>query len=191
MDIASFLIYCTIATFTPGPTNIVILSIVNQSGAKKAMNYSYGATAGFGLLLAVSAALNTVLVTILPKVLLTMQVVGSMYMLYLAYLMFRKHTSNPTEVQAATFISGFLMQFLNPKVVLFTLTVIPAFILPYYHAVPAVTLSILAITGIGFLAFTTWVLFGTIFRVFLQKHNKVVNIAMAVLLVYAAIMVWK
>lgn len=191
MDIASFLIYCTIATFTPGPTNIVILSIVNQSGAKKAMNYSYGATAGFGLLLAVSAALNTVLVTILPKILLTMQVVGSMYMLYLAYLMFRKHTSNPTEVQAATFISDFLMQFLNPKVVLFTMTVIPAFILPYYHAVPAVTISILAITGIGFMAFTTWVLFGTIFRVFLQKHNHVVNIAMAGLLVYAAIMVWK
>lgn len=34
MNILSFLIYCVVATFTPGPTNIVILSSVQHSGAK-------------------------------------------------------------------------------------------------------------------------------------------------------------
>lgn len=41
MNTTSFVIYCIIATFTPGPTNIVILSTVHQHGAKKAMNYTY------------------------------------------------------------------------------------------------------------------------------------------------------
>ncbi|MNE84447.1 cysteine/O-acetylserine exporter [compost metagenome] len=55
MNITSFLIYCMITTFTPGPTNIAILSTVNHLGTKKAMNYSYGATIGMGLLLIISA----------------------------------------------------------------------------------------------------------------------------------------
>ncbi|MBP1312147.1 threonine/homoserine/homoserine lactone efflux protein [Paenibacillus sp. 1182] len=43
MNITSVLIYCFIATFTPGPTNIVILSTVHHFGAKKAMKYTFGA----------------------------------------------------------------------------------------------------------------------------------------------------
>lgn len=44
MNITSFFIYCIIVTVTPGPTNIVILSTVNNFGTKKAMEYTYGAT---------------------------------------------------------------------------------------------------------------------------------------------------
>lgn len=58
MNITSFLIYCIIVTFTPGPTNIVILSAAQNFGTKKTMEYVYGATIGFGLLLATSALLN-------------------------------------------------------------------------------------------------------------------------------------
>ncbi|MFF2912696.1 LysE family translocator [Paenibacillus sp. NPDC057934] len=190
MDATSFLIYCVIATFTPGPTNIVILSTVNHFGAKQALKYSYGATVGFGLLLVISAVLNNLLITLLPKVLVIMQLIGSLYMLYLAYLICRKSSSDKTENQAATFLSGFMMQFLNPKLVLFTLTVIPTFVLPYYSGAPAIMLIVIVITLIGFLAFITWVLFGTIFKEFLQKHNKIVSVMMAILLVYAGVMIW-
>lgn len=190
MNITSFLIYCFIVTFTPGPTNIVILSTVHNLGTKKAMEYTYGATIAFGLLLVISAMMNTMLITVIPKILIVMQVIGSFYMLYLAYQIYKMDTSEPTVNQTATFMSGFLMQFLNPKVVLFTMTVIPSFILPYYSAIPAVTISVIIITVIGFSAFTTWVLFGTIFKRFLQIHKKTVNVIMALFLVYAAIMIW-
>ncbi|MFP3123836.1 LysE family transporter [Ectobacillus funiculus] len=190
MNITSFVVYCFIITFTPGPTNIVILSTVHNLGTKKAIEYTYGATIAFGLLLVISAMLNTILVTIIPKILIVMQIIGSFYMLYLAYQVYKMDTSKPTVNQTGTFMSGFLMQFLNPKVVLFTMTVIPSFIMPYYTAMPAVAISVIAITLIGFLAFITWVLFGTIFKEFLQKHKKTVNIMMALFLVYAAIMIW-
>ncbi|MDD9267161.1 LysE family translocator [Paenibacillus sp. GCM10023248] len=191
MDITSFLIYCFIATFTPGPTNIVILSTVQNTGARKAIKYSYGATAGFGLLLVISAMLNSILMTILPKIIIVIQIIGSVYMLYLAYQIYKLDATNSTVRQTATFMSGFLMQFLNPKVILFTFTVVPTFILPYYSSSPAVTIRIFAIIGIGFLAFMTWVLFGACFKAFLQKHNKIVNVVMALSLAYAAVMVWK
>lgn len=99
-------------------------------------------------------------------------------------------TSKPIANQSGTFKSGFLMQFLNPKVVLFTITVIPSFIMPYYTAMPAVTISVFAITLIGFLAFITWVLFGKIFKRLLQNHSKIVNVMLALFLAYAAIEIW-
>jgi cysteine/O-acetylserine efflux protein len=190
MNITSFLIYCFIVTFTPGPTNIVILSTVHNIGTKKAMEYTYGATIAFGLLLVISAMLNTILIEIIPKILIVMQIIGSLYIFYLAYKIYKADTSNPDVNESGTFLSGFLMQFLNPKVVLFTMTVIPSFIMPYYTEVPAVTMSVIAITLIGFLAFITWVLFGTIFKEFLQKHSKIVNVLMALFLAYSGVMIW-
>ncbi|MEW9700027.1 LysE family translocator [Paenibacillus sp. SI8] len=190
MNITSFLLYCFIVTVTPGPTNLDILSAVNNHGTKRAMQYTYGATIAFGSLLAISAILNSMLITVIPKVLIVMQIIGSIYMLYLAYQIYKMDTSKPTVKRTGTFISGFLMQFLNPKVVTFTMTVIPTFILPYYTALPTVIISVVAISAIGFLAFMIWVLFGAIFKRFLQRHRKVVNVIMALFLVYAAIMIW-
>ncbi|KAA0566493.1 LysE family translocator [Bacillus sp. CH30_1T] len=190
MNFTSFLIYCFIITFTPGPTNIVILSTVHNLGTKKAMQFTYGATIAFGLLLIISAILNTVLLTILPKILIVMKILGSCYMFYLAYRIYKMDTSKPAVHQSGTFMSGFLMQFLNPKVVLFTMTVIPSFILPFYISKPAVTAGVIVITVIGFMAFTTWVLFGTIFKKILLRYNKSANVIMALLLAYSAFMLW-
>jgi cysteine/O-acetylserine efflux protein len=190
MNITSFLIYCFIVTFTPGPTNIVILSTVHNFGTKRAMEYTYGATIAFGLVLGISAMLNTLLITFIPKIIIFMQIIGTIYMFYLAYQIYKSDSSNSKVTDTGTFMSGFLMQFLNPKVVLFCMTVIPSFILPYTSATSALTIGVIVITIIGFLAFTTWVLFGSIFKKFLQKHSKIVNIMMALFLAYSAVMIW-
>ncbi|RLQ94539.1 LysE family translocator [Falsibacillus albus] len=190
MNFTSFIIYCMIVTFTPGPTNIVILSTAHNLGTKKAMHFTYGATIAFGILLAVSTMLNTLLIAVLPKILIVMQVVGSLYMFYLAYQIVKKNASKTAVNETATFRTGFLMQFLNPKMLLFAMTVIPSFILPHYIQIPALTISVFAITLIGFSAFITWVLFGTIFKKVLQKHSKIVNVVMALFLAYSAVMIW-
>ena len=189
MNITSFLMYCVIVTFTPGPTNIVILSTVHNFGTRKAMEYTYGATIGFGTLLVISAMLNTVLVVVMPKVLIVTQLIGSLYILYLAYQIYKMDTATSTINQTVTYRSGFFMQFVNPKVVLFTMTVIPSFVMPYSTASLVLAKYVVIITLIGFLAFVTWVLFGTMFKAFLQKYQKTVNIIMALFLVYSAIMV--
>ena len=134
MNLTSFLIYCVLVTVTPGPTNVVILSTVHNLGAKKAMEYTYGATIAFGILLSVSAMLNVALMSVLPTILPVMQVLGGLYIAYLALQIFRIKPSKQADAQSGTssFMSGFLMQFINPKVVLFTMTVIPSFVLPYY-----------------------------------------------------------
>ncbi|MFP7471497.1 LysE family transporter [Niallia taxi] len=191
MNITSFIIYCFIVTFTPGPTNIVILSTVHNFGTRKAMEYTYGATVAFGLLLVVSAFLNSVLYTIIPKLLMVMQIIGSLYMIYLAVQIYKSDSAKGNLINnTGTFLSGFIMQFVNPKVILFTMTIIPSYIMPYFQSASALMTSIAGITFIGFLAFITWVLFGAIFKAFLQKHKKAVNLLMALFLVNAAGMMW-
>lgn len=190
MDITSFIIYCFITTFTPGPTNIVILSTVHNYGTKKAAEYTFGATIAFGLLLGISAMLNSILITIMPNILIGMQIIGTIYMLYLSYQIYKMDSTKPRDNKTGTFTTGFLMQFLNPKVVIFSLTVIPSFILPYYTDTTIITIGVIVITIIGFLAFISWILFGAILKNFLQKHSKIVNIIMALSLVYATMMIW-
>ncbi|MED4554924.1 LysE family translocator [Lysinibacillus capsici] len=190
MNITSFLMYCFIITVTPGPTNIVILSTTQNYGMKRGLHFSYGSTIAFFILLVLSAFLNTLFSTWIPNVLFIMQVVGTAYMIYLAYQIYNMDTTDASENKAGNFSSGFLMQFLNPKVVLFTMTVIPSFVLPYYNSTVALSLSVVAITIIGFIAFLLWVLFGAIFKQFLQNHKKIVNVFMTICLVYAAIMIW-
>ncbi len=189
MNILSFLIYCVVVTITPGPTNIVILSSVQHVGAKKSMGYVYGATIAFGLLLLVSTLLNSVLVEVIPNILIIMQVIGSLYMLYLAYKILKMGSIEDKTNTNANFRSGLLMQLVNPKVLIFTLTVIPSYVMPFYTSSLVLFMFVIMITLIGFFAFATWVVFGTIFRTFLQNHQKVLNMLMALFLVYSAIMI--
>lgn len=188
-NITSLLVYCVIVTFTPGPTNIVILSGVYNFGTKKTMEYVYGATIAFGILLAVSVVLSNLLMMVIPKILLVMQTVGSIYMLYLAYQIYSISEAKSNAEQTITFRGGFLMQFVNPKVIVFTMTVIPSFVMPQETSMAGLSIAVAAVTSIGFLAFLSWVLFGTIFKEFLQKYQKAVNLVMGIFLVYSAIMI--
>lgn len=134
---------------------------------------------------------NVALVTVLPTIMPAMKVIGGLYIAYLAVQIFRIKSSKQVANHSltSTFMAGFLMQFINPKVVLFTLTVIPSFVLPYYTSSLMLAMYVLCITLIGFLAFITWILFGSIFKDFLQKHQKATNIVMALFLLYSAVMV--
>jgi len=193
MNLISFLSYCIIVTFTPGPTNVVIASTVQNSGVKSALKFALGSTLGFGTLLSISAIFNKVLIDILPEMLPVMQLIGSLYILYLAYQILKMDISskkNRTQsLNHSYFLSGLMMQFVNPKVITFTMTVIPSYVLPYYGSGKMLMLFVAVITFIGFLAFTAWIVMGILSRAFLQKQQKAVNIIMALFLLYSAFIV--
>jgi len=186
MDIFSFFVYCVIVTATPGPTNIAILSISTNSGIKKTSRYIMGAATALLILLVLSVFFNSILSEEVPKIMLVMQYAGSFYMLYLTYQVFRMNVSSGMSKQAATFLSGFTMQFVNPKIWLLTMTVIPSYVLPYYKKTSVLLGFALIITVIALLAFIAWTLFGRVLIRFLQKYQKGVNIVLALLLLYSA-----
>ncbi|MGD1819118.1 MAG: LysE family translocator [Pleomorphochaeta sp.] len=191
MDISAFLAYCIIVTFTPGPTNVIILSLVQDLGTHRTLRFVFGATTAFGSLLTMSALLNSTLDSVLPKYLQVMRVLGSLYISYLAFKIFFANAHNISSREkaiSATFLNGFLLQFINPKVILFTMTVIPSFVLPFYNTRKMLSIFVLIIMIIGLMAFNTWVIFGSIFKKFLTKYQNILNKVMALFLVYSAIL---
>ena len=134
MNLASFIIYCFIITFAPGPTHIVTLSTVHNHGVKTALKFCYGASMAFSIILILSVILNSALASFLPKVIEIMQIIGTAYILYLAYKIYNMNSSSSSIKEFGSFKSGFLMQFINPKVILFCVTVFPSFIMPHYSS---------------------------------------------------------
>lgn len=187
MSISAFILYNIIVTFTPGPTNIMILATVREQGIRKALEYSIGAILALFIMLTMSAGLNDVLNVFLPQIVQIVGVVGALYMLYLAWKVYHLKSDGNSESAKRPFINGFLMQFVNPKVVLFTLTVIANFIIPYYHEFHEIMIFVIVITCIGMAAFLSWIVFGAVFQLFLQRYQKICNLVMSLFLVYCAI----
>ncbi len=187
MNIVFFLLYCSLMIITPGPTNIMILTTVHNYGVKKAFEFSVCALFAFFVLLSISVIFNSILMNYLPNIIVVLQIIGAIYMLYLAYQIFKINNTSKKENQFSSFKTGFFMQFVNPKPVLFTLTVFPSFILPYYTSFWHLTLFVLLITIIACVAFLSWILFGKVLKSFWDRYNKLVNNIMAIFLIICAI----
>ncbi|OEL01034.1 LysE family translocator [Staphylococcus casei] len=190
MNILSFLLYTFLVTVTPGPTNIDILNTIKHRGTAAGIKYTYGAVIAIFLLLIISTMLNMMLSQFIPSILLVMKIIGTGYMLYLVYTIFKSQQDSQFHKNTGTFRAGFNLQFLNPKVITFSLTVMPTFILNSYHSIYIIYTFVIIITGIGFFSLSIWVLCGTLLQRFLQNHDLLVKCTMAIFLIYAAIIIW-
>lgn len=188
MNLAAFFIYVITTTFTPGPNNLMAMSNGLHTGFKRTANFLGGVFAGFFLVMLVCGFVNFALMSLLPSLRLWLNLLGAGYMLYLA---FHVMTSKPHEEELNeglnTFKTGLSMQFINPKVILYGITVFSNFIIPNYQSPVAVTVFSLSLAAVGLIASTSWAFFGVVFRTFFMKYARIINIAMGLLLIYSAI----
>ncbi|PHR69295.1 MAG: lysine transporter LysE [Arcobacter sp.] len=189
MNLVFFVLYCFMMTASPGPTNIMILSTVHNYGVKRALTFSLGSGFGFFTLLVLCVVFNVILLSYLPKIIFVLQGMGALYMVYLAYSIFKISDDKKNNYNTSTFKTGFLMQFINPKSLIFTLSVFPSFIFPYYNSFLSLSFFIFMITFIACMSFFSWILFGKILKSFLDKHNRLVNNIMALFLLVCAVII--
>ncbi|MEC5303673.1 LysE family translocator [Bacillus thuringiensis] len=189
MPIFSFLLFVFISSFTPGPNNFLAMTYANQYGLKRSMKFCFGVAFGFFILTSLCSFFNVVLLNILPIIEFPLKILGVAYMLYLAIkILTSKSSTNPVEKDNKNlFTVGISLQFVNPKGILFGLTVVSTFILPYYNSYSSFLLFSLFLGIVGLLSTFSWSLFGSIFQKILVKHNQLFNIIMAVLLVFSAV----
>lgn len=186
--LSDFLIYCFITAYTPGANNLLSMSNAIRLGFRRSFRFNLGILAGFTIVMTVCSIFSTTLYALLPKVKLVMQILGAAYMVYLAWKVL-KSTANPdTEGgQAASFLSGMVLQFANPKIYIYAITAMTLYILPVYHSLGAVIGFTALLSVIGASGSFVWALFGSVFCKYLSRHTKVVNCIMALLLVYCAV----
>lgn len=118
-----------------------------------------------------------------------MAIIGATYLLYLAFIIIKstgiKEDSSGGKYNS--FIAGTLLQFINPKGILYAVTAIGTFVLPYYSTYTSLLLFSILLAFIGFLSSMSWSMFGSIFQKVLNRYELQFNIVMALLLVYSAV----
>ncbi|MCM3236169.1 LysE family transporter [Heyndrickxia oleronia] len=191
MPIMSFLLYVFVASFTPGPNNIMAMVFAHNYGLKKTIRFCLGVGAGFFIIMMLCSYFNLLLKNYIPKIELAMSVIGAVYMIYLAVkIITSKDSKSEGDKKNNSFTTGMLLQFINPKGILYGLTVVATFILPFQSSTISITLFSIFLGFIGFLSTFCWGMFGSVFQKFLSKYKNQFNIVMALLLVYVAISIF-
>lgn len=161
----------------------------NKYGFKKTIRFCCGVGTGFFAILLLSSYFNLLLKNFIPKIEFFMTFLGVAYMLYLALIIIMSKSSD-NDVNGGkynSFIAGMLLQFINPKGILYCITVISTFIIPYHTSHSSLLFYSVMLALIGFMGTFSWNLFGSIFKIFLSKYRSQFNIIMALLLVYSAV----
>jgi threonine/homoserine/homoserine lactone efflux protein len=137
------------------------------------------------------AVFTSALFQYIPAVTPVMKCIGALYILSLAISVFR---DKPAKSDAKQYlkpespITGIIMQFVNIKVIMYGITALSSFVLPYSQSLTVIVIIVIILSLTGFLGTCCWALFGSLFQRLFEKHRKIINTIMALLLVYCAVM---
>ena len=183
----SFLSYIFIMAYTPGPNNIMSMNNAKNIGFKKGFVFILGIFSGFSVVMILCLIFSTVLYTIIPKIQLPMKILGAAYMLFLIIKMTIPSKNHEIKNNNGSFIIGALLQLINPKIIIYGITAMSAYILPYYKEIPILILFAFLLSFVGFTGSICWALFGSLFSILFNKHGKILNIIMTILLLYCIV----
>ena len=114
--ILAMAVFSFVMSFSPGPVNLISLSIGFNRGFKTALPFVSGATIGFTLLLfCIGLGLGSITKQF-PVIFNVLSIVGSSFILYMGYKMSRSSSAIELEKDnLPSFLDGVLLQLLNPK----------------------------------------------------------------------------
>ena len=144
-----FLLAAVLITASPGPDNLMVLGLGMSRGRKQGMAFGLGCALGClsHTLLAVLGV--SALIAASPVAFTVLRVGGGLYLVWLGFNALRsKGGSRAADGNAAPqslrslFTKGLLVNAINPKVVLFFLSLLPQFVIPANGNVPGQMLAL-------------------------------------------------
>ena len=178
----NFFIYCVINALTPGPGNILALNIVTNYGYKKGKTLFFGIFAGYYVVQILCAIFVYGVNSLLPNVMEVTKYIGAAYILWLAIHIVFSKPSTENAKQSASFLKGFMLQFVNVKIYMFGVTALTGYVVGYMSSFSALLFFELVIATIGTIATCTWIGLGVLIQKFYLRHFRVINIILALTL---------
>lgn len=185
---AALVVFVFATAFTPGPNNIMVTASGVNFGFMRTIPHMAGITVGFVVLLLAGAAGLGLIFAAVPWLQTALKIAGALYMLWLAWKVANARpapASGDIEMgQPMTFWQAVAFQWVNPKALVMTLTMVALFVRPDYRAGDT---AVLVAVNIVFTLATVavWTGFGVALRGILTnpRHARTFNIVMALLLV--------
>lgn len=186
--VVPFLTYAILMTFTPGPNNVSSSALGLRLGYRRAVPYLLGISTGFIVIMLCGGLLTEFLTRNYAVISPYLKWIGAIYMVWLAASLFLP--SNKGEAVARDgFVGGLLLQFVNPKGILYGITVYASFSALLTGSLVKTVGSAVFLTAVGFASISTWALVGSVLsRYFENRFFRLgFNIVMAMLLAYSAL----
>jgi len=189
-DLVALISFVLVTTFTPGPNNISSASMGILHGYRATLRYLSGISTGTFLIMLLCGWIASTLLQIFPAVESILRIVGALYILWLAFHTLKaSYAFEEGEATSLGFPQGLLLQVLNPKLLVYGLTLYGTFLSSIVTNGIHLLLSALIVTTIGFCSISTWTLLGATIRAYLDRPRvkQVLNTALSLLLVYTAV----
>ncbi|MDL2206852.1 LysE family transporter [Eubacteriales bacterium OttesenSCG-928-N13] len=188
-DWPGFFLYVVIQTFTPGPNTMSTLANASRVGVKRNMPFALGIVTGVvGITFACGMIYDSIH-QLIPQIKPVMLVVGAVYLLYLAWKIYKTdfEAERSRPIKGNTYLNGIMLEFVNPKLILYSLTVMSNYVVGVYHGPLMIAGFALLVGLVCFASLLSYALFGSLILRTLTKYGKLVNIVLALALVYCAI----
>ena len=182
--------YILISSFTPGPSNISSASMAVLHGYKNTLRYQAGLAAGVFLLMLLSGLLSGTILRVIPSFEPMMRYAGAVYIFYLAFAILKaSYTFTEKDSKPLGFLHGFILQIMNPKLLVYAFTLFSAFLAALTKNVTILLFVVTLLAMVAFCAASTWALFGTAIKTHLHhpRLKRIVNLLLSLSLVYTAI----
>lgn len=186
--IFSFLTFILICGITPGPANLTSLATSLQYGRKPALRQWLGLISGALTDAFVSVVIVFFLGTALNQYVKWLAFAGTAYLTYLAFKMFKRtYSSEQKAVKEPGFLTGYILNLTNVKIILTCVTALSSYVLPvstnfFMILVFGITIGV-ALPSCNLV----WLFLGLSLQKFFIKHQKIVNIVLGLSLIYCAV----
>jgi threonine/homoserine/homoserine lactone efflux protein len=192
-ELAALVGFSFVSSVTPGPNNILLWASGAEFGFRRTIPHVVGTALGIGsMALALAAGLG-VLITTIPEIAFVMKVLGSGYLLYLAYqiagarALERGSIARPLGLlQAAAF------QAINPKAWVFALGALTTFRPTELAAVPGSILVAFTMMLVVIPTAALWAGGGDALSRLVsgERAQRIVSVILAALVVMTVALVW-
>jgi threonine/homoserine/homoserine lactone efflux protein len=182
-----------VSSVTPGPNNILLWASGAEFGFRRTLRHVFGTALGIGSMAVAVAAGLGVLLTSAPEIEVAMKLLGSLYLLYLAYqvagarALERGAVARPMGVvQAAAF------QVINPKGWIFALGAVTTFRPPDMSVVAGSLLVVVTMMLVVVPTEALWAGAGGALSRFIagDRAGRIVSFGLAGLLAATVVYVW-
>ncbi|MGY3572724.1 LysE family translocator [Vibrio paucivorans] len=168
----AFLLFSISISLTPGAGNIALLGISSRYGFGATLPFVLGNALGATIVLAGSSIGLVSLFTVYPELYTILKTVGAAYLLYLAWMIATSDIQTDADVQKAGFVPGVIVQIVNPKSWVASLTVFSQFITADQSYVVQVSIIITVMVFFGVLGMLLWAYFGAVLKKFLNTEKR-------------------
>jgi threonine/homoserine/homoserine lactone efflux protein len=182
-----------VSAVTPGPNNVMLWASGVQFGFRRTTPHIVGITLGVGSLALLIATGLGVLITTVPALEIGLKVVGSAYLLYLAFQIAGGGSSHRSEVaEPLTLLQALAFQYVNPKAWVFGLAAVTTFRPPQLEVVLGTMLMAMVMMLVVAPCASVWAAAGTLLNRFLAdgRRSRVFRVALGVLLAATVFYIW-